>query len=121
MRRAHSRGDRNAIARQQRIVKGSDVQPGIPVRRKRHAYDCGNTQCLLCHGDKFPQRMPTRAEVKSSDSFSQQSENEWEDYFGWLEPDESTILDRINERWPDEWGMRYAADWEFDEGFDNCN
>ncbi len=30
--------------------------------RKRDAYDCGNTRCQLCHGDKFPRREPTRQE-----------------------------------------------------------
>lgn len=24
--------------------------------RKKHAMDCGNTQCRVCHGDKFPCR-----------------------------------------------------------------
>lgn len=30
--------------------------------RKRHAFDCGNTRCGLCHGDKYPKRYDTYQE-----------------------------------------------------------
>lgn len=31
--------------------------------RKQDAWDCGNTQCGICHRDKFPKRTLTRQEV----------------------------------------------------------
>ena len=34
--------------------------------RKRHAMDCGNPQCHLCHSDKFPKRQRTRAELRAA-------------------------------------------------------
>lgn len=34
--------------------------------RKRHALDCGNTACQLCHSDKYPKRTPTRQEQLNS-------------------------------------------------------
>lgn len=30
--------------------------------RKKHAFDCGRTQCHVCHGDKYPRRSMTRHE-----------------------------------------------------------
>ena len=30
--------------------------------RKMDAYDCGNTRCCLCHGDKYPKRYETYQE-----------------------------------------------------------
>jgi hypothetical protein len=36
------------------VICSSDLQPGR--FRKRHAFDCGKTRCLLCHGDKLLQR-----------------------------------------------------------------
>ena len=31
--------------------------------RKKHAFDCGNTRCRLCHGDKYPRREQNRQEL----------------------------------------------------------
>lgn len=31
--------------------------------RKRHAFDCGNTRCRICHSDKCPKREKTRQEL----------------------------------------------------------
>ena len=33
--------------------------------RKRRAWGCGKTQCLLCHSDKFPKRQTTHDERRS--------------------------------------------------------
>lgn len=30
--------------------------------RKKDAYDCGISRCLICHGDKFPKRFTTYQE-----------------------------------------------------------
>lgn len=30
--------------------------------RKKDAWDCGHTQCFMCHSDKFPKRLPTYQE-----------------------------------------------------------
>ena len=38
-----------------------DVQRGR--FRKRRAFGCGKTRCLLCHGDKYPRREKTRQEL----------------------------------------------------------
>ena len=40
--------------------------------RKKDAYDCGHTQCFMCHGDKFPVREPTAQEQVSDLSFREQ-------------------------------------------------
>jgi len=40
--------------------------------RKKDAWDCGNTQCYICHGDKFPVREKTRQEMISELSFREQ-------------------------------------------------
>ena len=40
--------------------------------RKKDAYDCGNTQCYMCHGDKFPKRTKTRQEEVADLSFKEQ-------------------------------------------------
>ena len=40
--------------------------------RKKDAYDCGHTQCFMCHGDKFPKREPTEQEMISEMSFREQ-------------------------------------------------
>lgn len=34
--------------------------------RKKDAWDCGNTQCGICHRDKFPKREITDQEKKSN-------------------------------------------------------
>lgn len=31
--------------------------------RKKHAFDCGNTRCCICHSDKHPKRKETRQEL----------------------------------------------------------
>src|SRR6058998_197652 len=31
--------------------------------RKKDAYDCGNSRCLICHSDKYPRRLATRQEA----------------------------------------------------------
>jgi len=33
--------------------------------RKKHAFDCGKTQCYSCHSYKFPKREATREERRS--------------------------------------------------------
>ena len=33
--------------------------------RKVDAWDCGNTRCHMCHGDKFPVRERTRQELRA--------------------------------------------------------
>jgi hypothetical protein len=40
--------------------------------RKKDAWDCGNTQCGICHNDKFPKRSLTNREVKSNFSYKEQ-------------------------------------------------
>lgn len=40
--------------------------------RKRDAYDCGNSGCLICHSDKFPKRQLTEKEIVSDISFKEQ-------------------------------------------------
>ena len=40
--------------------------------RKKDAHDCGNTQCGICHQDKFPKRDLTRQELFSALSFKEQ-------------------------------------------------
>lgn len=63
MKRPHSKGDRNAVARQKKILK--EIGTDIPVYRKKHALDCGNPQCSLCHGDKYPERLDTTQEIQA--------------------------------------------------------
>lgn len=43
--------------------------------RKKDAYDCGNTQCKICHSDKFPKRTLSRQEKKSNLSLKEQLRN----------------------------------------------
>lgn len=40
--------------------------------RKKDAWDCGNTQCGICHSDKFPKRSKTNQELKSDLDFEEQ-------------------------------------------------
>ncbi len=40
--------------------------------RKKKAFDCGNTQCGICHQDKFPKRQLTEQEVISKLDFKDQ-------------------------------------------------
>lgn len=40
--------------------------------RKMDANDCGNPQCWICHGDKYPKRSPHEQEIKSEVSFREQ-------------------------------------------------
>lgn len=40
--------------------------------RKRKPLDCGKTQCLLCHSDKFPKRSASLAEIKADIDFKEQ-------------------------------------------------
>jgi hypothetical protein len=49
-----------------------DCDEQIGRFRKKDAYDCGNTQCYICHNDKFPKRELTRKEEKSKLSFKEQ-------------------------------------------------
>lgn len=39
--------------------------------RKIKAFDCGNTQCTICHHDKYPSRRKTRREVRSDATFKE--------------------------------------------------
>ena len=39
--------------------------------RKRDAWDCGNTQCYLCHYDKFPKRETTHQERQADLKFKE--------------------------------------------------
>lgn len=39
--------------------------------RKKDAWDCGNTRCHLCHGDKFPVRYKTRQELRADLDFQE--------------------------------------------------
>ncbi len=39
--------------------------------RKKDAWDCGNTQCGICHQDKFPKRSLTDQEKKSKIKFKE--------------------------------------------------
>ena len=41
--------------------------------RKKHAYDCGKTQCRICHGEKFPKRQLSRQEIMAELRFKEQS------------------------------------------------
>jgi hypothetical protein len=40
-----------------------DEQPGR--FRKRRAWGCGKTRCLLCHSEKYPKRQTSRDERRS--------------------------------------------------------
>jgi hypothetical protein len=40
--------------------------------RKKDAWDCGNTQCGVCHSDKFPKRSKHEHEILSELSFKEQ-------------------------------------------------
>lgn len=44
--------------------------------RKKDAWDCGNTQCGICHSDKFPKRSLTNREIKSNFSYREQLREE---------------------------------------------
>lgn len=48
--------------------------PEIGRFRKRAPLDCGNPQCGLCHGDKYPKRSKTSQEVLSDLDFREQLE-----------------------------------------------
>jgi hypothetical protein len=70
--------DNNAINKQLKIAK----EFGVPIKEphkfaKQHALDCGNPQCLLCHGEKvfgkktikerrFEQDMDTTSDKRSN-------------------------------------------------------
>jgi len=40
--------------------------------RKKDAFDCGNTQCRICHSDKYPKREKHEHELKSDVDFKEQ-------------------------------------------------
>jgi hypothetical protein len=40
--------------------------------RKRHALDCGNPHCGVCHNDKFPKRGLSDQEVRANVSWKEQ-------------------------------------------------
>lgn len=42
-------------------------------QRKKHGGDCGNSHCHLCHSDKFPRRIPTKAEKKAELKLKEES------------------------------------------------
>jgi cytochrome c5 len=70
--------DDNAINKQLKIAK----EFGVPIKEphrlaKQHTLDCGNTKCLLCHGEKvfgkktikerrFEQDMDTTSDKRSN-------------------------------------------------------
>lgn len=39
--------------------------------RKKDAFDCGNTQCYICHSDKYPKREKTYQEHVSDMKFKE--------------------------------------------------
>ena len=43
--------------------------------RKKDAWDCGNTQCYLCHSDKYPKREKTKQELRSELKFKEEVED----------------------------------------------
>ncbi len=53
-----------------KLVNSDDVPLGR--YRKRDAYDCGKTQCGLCHNDKFPKRELTRKENLAKFNYKEQ-------------------------------------------------
>lgn len=40
--------------------------------RKTDAYDCGHRRCWMCHGGKYPKRLPKGQEIKSQFAFGEQ-------------------------------------------------
>lgn len=78
MKRPHSKGDLSAIARQKRLLKEvqGNEESFVKARRKKHVYDCGNTECQLCHGDKYPVRYDTRQEIQSEIDLKESIEEE---------------------------------------------
>ena len=49
-----------------------DCDEQIGRFRKIDAYDCGNTRCYMCHGDKHPKREKHEQELLSELSFREQ-------------------------------------------------
>jgi hypothetical protein len=57
------------------LVHRHEDQPGRYA--KRHPYDCGNTQCLVCHPEKvFDEK--TAEDVRVEDSYKEQIRDELE-------------------------------------------
>lgn len=84
-RRSHVESNKNSGWRYDRTLKQSVFAEGRdPYEvdcdcdeqkgrfRKKDAWDCGNTRCGICHGDKFPKRTKHDQELKSELSFKEQ-------------------------------------------------
>ncbi len=54
------------------FVVTCDCDEQIGRFRKKDAWDCGNTRCYICHGDKFPKRDLSRQEVAAGLSLREQ-------------------------------------------------
>ena len=52
--------------------------------RKRKAFDCGNTRCCICHGDKYPVRYSTKQEIIADMDYKEQLK----DYYDSLSSEE---------------------------------
>jgi hypothetical protein len=65
--------------------------------RKKHAFDCGKTRCLLCHGDKYPKREKKRQELVAELKF-----REWLEEGGWrgTAPDSGRVAGLRGSRMP---------------------
>ncbi len=77
-RQMHVESNKNSIGVQGRRIGKSPYEVDcacddqIGRFRKKDAYDCGNSGCQVCHGDKFPKRDLTEQEKNSEISFREQ-------------------------------------------------
>jgi len=52
------------------IIHGTKKSKGY--FRKKKSFDCGNSQCYICHSDKYPKRELTQREKISLLNFKEQ-------------------------------------------------
>jgi len=79
MKRYHEAGDQRAInrnfkERRRFVYDGSNPNKFATQKgryRKRHALDCGNAKCMLCHSSKLL-NLKTHKQVKADEDFKDQ-------------------------------------------------
>jgi hypothetical protein len=62
MQRRHSLGEESLLKRWKRLAKLITGDWTLPISRKRHPLDCGQTRCPICHSVKLDGRQSTRQE-----------------------------------------------------------
>lgn len=64
--------DRQTVIGQDPYDVDCDCDKQIGRFRKKDAFDCGNTRCYICHGDKLPKRSLTKQELLADMALKEQ-------------------------------------------------